>query len=136
MKSLQRRFLELILFLQNCILCKHSCCCAFEEMGSIAKKMTSNVTYIGREICNIDENWTGDYQQRCLEKIQCYKNTLTTWKKNMDKIDNGVVVQWLSLLHNFIQLSLNSGSAQVQILLAACWRFVMVRISDNGPGWK
>ena len=46
------------------------------------------------------------------------------------------VVQWLLLLHNFIQLSLNSGSAQVQTLLAACQRFAMVRISDNGPGWK
>ena len=32
---------------------------------------------------------------------------------------SGVVVQWLSLLHSFIQLSLNSGSAQVQTLLAA-----------------
>ena len=41
-----------------------------------------------------------------------------------------------SLLHNFIQLSLNSNSAQVQTLLAACRRFAMVRISDNGPGWK
>ena len=30
-----------------------------------------------------------------------------------------VVVQWLSLLHNFIQLSLNSVSVQVQILFAA-----------------
>ena len=46
------------------------------------------------------------------------------------------VVQWLSLLHNLIQLSLNSGSAQVQTLLAACRRYAMVRISDNGPGWK
>ena len=41
-----------------------------------------------------------------------------------------------SLLHNFIQQSLNSGSAQVQILLAVCRRFEMVRISNNGPGWK
>ena len=30
---------------------------------------------------------------------------------------------WLSLLHNFIQLSLNSGSARVQTLLGACRRF-------------
>ena len=44
--------------------------------------------------------------------------------------------EWLSLLHNFIQLSLNSDSAQVQTLLTACWRFAMVRISDNGPCWK
>ena len=29
---------------------------------------------------------------------------------------------------------INSGSAQVQILLAACWRFAMVRISDKCPG--
>ena len=41
-----------------------------------------------------------------------------------------------SVLHNFIQQSLNSGPAQVQILLAACRRFEMVRISDNGPGWQ
>ena len=27
-------------------------------------------------------------------------------------------------------------SAQVRILLAACLRFAMVRISNNGPGWK
>ena len=35
-----------------------------------------------------------------------------------------------------VQLSLNSGSAQVQTLLAASRRFAMVRISDNGAGWK
>ena len=29
-----------------------------------------------------------------------------------------------------------SCSVQVQILLAACQKFTMVRISDNGPGWK
>ena len=52
------------------------------------------------------------------------------------KIKRDAVVQWLSLLHNLIQLSLNSGSAQIQTLLAACWRFEMVRIFDNGPGWK
>ena len=42
----------------------------------------------------------------------------------------------VKLLHNFIHLSLNPGSAQVQTLLAACWRFAMVRIYGNGPGWK
>ena len=46
------------------------------------------------------------------------------------------VVLWLALLHNFIQQSLNLGSAQVQILLVTCQRFEMVRISNNGPGWK
>ena len=33
-----------------------------------------------------------------------------------------------------VQQSLNSGSTQVQIQLAACRTFAMVRISDNGPG--
>ena len=41
------------------------------------------------------------------------------------------VVLWLSLLHNFIQLRLQSGSAQVQTLLTSCWRFAMLRISDK-----
>ena len=36
------------------------------------------------------------------------------------------MVQWLSLLHNFVQQSLNSGYAQVQNLLTACQR-------NNGP---
>ena len=54
-----------------------------------------------------------------------------THMKNMWR--RGVVV---SLLHNFIQLSLNSGSTQVQTLFVACRRFAMVRISDKGPGWK
>ena len=46
---------------------------------------------------------------------------------------SGAVVWGLSLLHNFIQQSLFLGSAQVQILLALCRRFAMVRVSDNGP---
>ena len=36
-------------------------------------------------------------------------------------------------LYNFIQLTLNSGSVQVQMLLVASQRSAMVRISDNGP---
>ena len=34
-------------------------------------------------------------------------------------------------LHNFIQLRLKSGFAQVQILLTACWIFALLKISDN-----
>ena len=37
---------------------------------------------------------------------------------------------------SFIHQSLNSGFTHVQILLAACWRFAMVSISDNRPLWK
>ena len=43
---------------------------------------------------------------------------------------------WLSLIHNFIQQNLHSGSAQGEIILTACWRFGLVRISDNDPSWK
>ena len=42
----------------------------------------------------------------------------------------------LSILQNFIQQSLNSISVHVQILQAACWKIEMVRVSENGPGWK
>ena len=35
-----------------------------------------------------------------------------------------------------IQQSLNSDSAQVQILLTARLRFAMMSISDKGTGWK
>ena len=36
----------------------------------------------------------------------------------------------------FIQQSLNSGSAQVQVLFTLCWRFKMVRICNNGHSRK
>lgn len=36
----------------------------------------------------------------------------------------------------YLQLSLNSDFVQAWILLALCWKFVMVRIYDNGLGWK
>ena len=39
-------------------------------------------------------------------------------------------------LPNFIQQSLNSEYARVQILLAACRRFAMVKISNCVPSWK
>ena len=81
------------------------------------------------------------YQKKTNEDIQllrCHKMTriVAPGYRGYHYCTSDAVVYWLSLLHNFIQLSLNSGSAQVQILLAACRRFAMVRISDNGPGWK
>ena len=42
----------------------------------------------------------------------------------------------LSLLHNFIELSLKSGSVQVIILFVVCQRSGMVRFFDNGSYWK
>ena len=46
------------------------------------------------------------------------------------------VLSWLSLLHNFIQQSLNLGAAHVQILPSACRRLALVRASDNALSWK
>ena len=67
---------------------------------------------------------------------QCVKKVNTYMQNYKVTTISGTVVLRLSLLHNFIQLSLNSGSAQVQTLFATCWRFAMLRISGNGPGWK
>ena len=48
-------------------------------------------------------------------------------------IESGVVVITTAQLHSTKpELRFCAGSN----LLAACRRFVMVRISDNGPGWK
>ena len=46
-----------------------------------------------------------------------------------------LVVITTAQLHSTKSL-LNSGSAQVQILLAVCQRFVIVWISYNGPSWR
>ena len=63
-------------------------------------------------------------------------STITLFISNENNLNTiTTVVQWLSL-QNFIKQSLNSGSAQAQILLAACRRFGVVGISDNGLGWK
>ena len=56
-------------------------------------------------------------------------------KENMQEGRGSVMVMWSSLLVNFIQISFNSGSTLLQILLLEI-RNVQVRISDNGPSWK
>ena len=45
---------------------------------------------------------------------------------------HGVVAIATAQLHS----TKKSGSVQVQIMLTACRRFAMVRISGNGPVWK
>ena len=65
--------------------------------------------------------------------FSCFKLYLDTLLLNFNV---GAMVQWLLLIHNFIQQSLNSVSVEVQILLAAGQRFAMVRISDCGLARK
>ena len=43
------------------------------------------------------------------------------------------LVKWFLFLYNFIQQILNSGSAYVQILHAACQKFVLMKNFDNSP---
>ena len=66
-----------------------------------------------------------------MKLLRTTKNKITKNKKNLWR--RGVVVIITTQLS---EQSLNTGSAQVQILLAVCRRFTMVRISDNGPSWK
>ena len=53
-----------------------------------------------------------------------------------DKIkDAKLAVPWCNGYH-YCTTSFNSGSALVEVMLAACQRLAMVRISDNGLVWK
>ena len=66
-------------------------------------------------------------------KIQVQLLKFTNFFTVFLQLSRGTVLQWLSLLHNFIQLSLKPGFAQVQTLLVACQRFAMVRIRVGQP---
>ena len=86
-----------------------------------------------------------EFYQSITENILQQTLKLSKEQTNIDKNDLCIInhcrksllfYEWFLLMHNFNQLSLNSGSAQVQTLPAACRIFAMVRISDNGPGWK
>ena len=79
-----------------------------------------------KDLTNYEKFWKSSkpfFSNKCLNSKK-----LMLREKNVVVSDEklGPIVHWLPLLHNFIQLSLNSGSAQVQILLAACRRFAMV----------
>ena len=55
-------------------------------------------------------------------------------KKLIKTLKRIYILSWRNhILRNFIQQSLSSGSAQIQILLAVIRRFAMMRNSDNGP---
>ena len=69
-----------------------------------------------------------------MQKLNPRLFLLFSLNKNIQRWRRGVVVITTVQLHS--TSSLNSGSAQVQNLLAVCRRFAMVRISDNGLDWK
>ena len=58
--------------------------------------------------------------------LVCINNEVGPWRR-------GVVVITTAQLHS---TKPKLSSEQVQTLFAACRRFAMVRISDNGPDWK
>ena len=71
------------------------------------------------ELHNYTQLYTNLVTGHCLATF-CYLASLPRRR--------GVVVITIAQLH--------PTKSQVQILLAACRRFAMVRINDNGPGWK
>lgn len=54
----------------------------------------------------------------------------TTLKPSVRYI-GGTLLYWLSLLQNFIQESMSSGSEQIQVLLVQFCKFAIVRASDK-----
>ena len=65
-------------------------------------------------------------------QLLTYNTTTNTVKicQQLNKWQRGVVL--ITTVH-FIKKSLYSGSKQVQILHAVCWKIAMVRISDDCP---
>ena len=111
-------FLHLNLYLQNTVTILHlSEYCtprrkSAKDPESKRKRFSENVPKINNTIIsNTPILWIGDFGK--------WKN----WWKSAE-------------LCNFIQSSLNSGSAHIQILLAGCQVFAMVRIFDSGTVWK
>ena len=62
--------------------------------------------------------------------VSCGKKSYLQFKKLVVYLLSFWSLGMLSLLHNFIQQSLNSGSVQAQILFGACQRF-SEKISKN-----
>ena len=85
---------------------------AYVHLKKVAKTCKESAL-IPRHCAFMDSNiWKKEWRNRRLK---------TLWPYVLSNIN----------LHNSIQQSWNPGSVQVQILLKTCWRFVMVRISDN-----
>ena len=72
---------------RTCILCEHSSCCAFEEMASTAgnEQRYSEHTLDVKYVALMKIEW-GVTNRDDSKKFNVSKNTLSTWKKNRDKI--------------------------------------------------
>ena len=112
--------------------------CNFIKITPAHRQAPDNLQHIHRTNHPGDHLWGTAFacKKSFLKDLNYKKLLFIVVKRNLLTEICGAVVWWLSLLCDFIQLSLNSGSAEVQTLLAACRRFATVRISDNGPGLK
>ena len=73
----------------------------------------------------------------CATKQKLSKFFPVTWKKMFFEKECVVIERGKKILMRRSVVVISTAcSAQVQILLTACRRFAMVRISDNGSGWK
>ena len=96
--------------------------------------------YLKDEVTNFNADIANDNNFKSfIYKAKLLGNTIVQADNAANGIlKNSTIFTSLKYLSNFckLELSLNSGSAQVQTLLAACQRFAMVRISYNDLGWK
>ena len=104
------------------------------RQSKISFRKDCAIQFEALENANTFKRFYSELARGLQEKLPWSPNKFTS--QTTKNYCGGAVVQWLSLLHNFVQLSLNSGPAQPQTLLAKCWRFAMVRISDSCAGWK
>ena len=88
---------------------------AFKSCGSTAVVLHVNILFTKCNTCCLYYNY--------ISLIMCLTIILT-------------IVSDSDYVYDYKSDYINSDYVQVQTLLAACQRFVMVRISDSGPNWK
>ena len=92
------------------------------NLKKISEKLLVHEINTDEGYCRIGRDFEKTWR---LFLFELFRSSHTLWCR-------GVVVMTAT---NVIQLSLISGCLEVQTLLAAYWRFAMVRISNNSPGW-
>lgn len=113
----------------------------YEDMKNLQIKEEKQLQSVTKSL-DLRETWRKHrktQRKKVVNKKGWRFGAILSWKLSPCLLLHDVketLVLWLSLLHKSVQQSLNLGSAQVQVLCIACQGFTVVRISDNGFGWK
>ena len=113
--------LELILFPQNCILCKRSYCCTFEKMARIA----GNKRRHNEHILSVKYEALMEIERGFTDK-DVPKNTQSMWKKNRNKI----VTTFKSSGRTKRQRIKEGEYVQINL---ACYKWLLMQRSENIP---